>query len=195
MGNKSRYSFHYKLFSEIDSLLETKKIVNIAIDGNSGAGKSTLSHIIWDVYDCNIFHMDDFFLSSELRTEERLKEIGGNVDYIRFRKEIIKGLESGQEFKYRPYNCRTDSLNDFILVTPKKLNIIEGVYSMHPTLIDSYDFKVFLEIDPKEQSSRIYKRNGESMYKRYIDEWIPLENDYFKHMKIREKSDMILYIS
>ena len=35
--------------------------VNVAVDGNSGAGKSTLADLIGDVYDCNVFHMDDFF--------------------------------------------------------------------------------------------------------------------------------------
>ena len=48
----------------------------VAIDGNSGAGKSTLAALIADVYDCNLFHMDDFFLRPEQRTEERLKETG-----------------------------------------------------------------------------------------------------------------------
>ena len=46
----------------------------------------------------------------ELKTEERLKEVGGNVDYVRFYEEVIQGLKSGQRICYRPYNCQTMAL-------------------------------------------------------------------------------------
>jgi len=180
-----------KLFDRIDALLKLDKPIYVAIDGNSGAGKTSLASMIGKVYDCNIFHMDDFFLRPELKTEERLKEVGGNVDYERFYEEVIQGLKSGQEFAYRPYNCQTMTLGDAIYVQPKKLNIIEGVYSMHPRLIDFYDLKVFLSIDPEEQSRRILERNGPVMHQRFINEWIPLENRYFEAAKIREKCDLI----
>src|SRR5690606_23167501 len=123
--------------------------------------------------------------------EERLKEVGGNVDYVRFKQEVIEGLQSGREFEYRVYNCKKMALDKTISVKPKKLNIIEGVYSMHPTLIDSYDLKIFLEIGKEEQAERILKRNGPAMQRRFLDEWIPLEDEYFDRMRIKEQSDII----
>jgi hypothetical protein len=86
------------------------------------------------------------------------------------------------------------ALTEWISVIPKRLNIIEGSYSMHPTLIDSYDLKIFLHIGPEEQSLRILKRNGPMMHKRFLCEWIPLENEYFKEMKIPEHSDLVFKI-
>ena len=183
------------LFKEIDLLIESNDKVVVAIDGNSGAGKSTLSKILGRRYDCNVFHMDDFFLGPELKTKERLKEVGGNVDYVRFKQEIISGLRSGQKFRYQIYNCQIQKLDKCIEVFPRKLNIIEGVYSMHPSLIDNYDLKIFLEIDHKEQSDRILERNGESMHKKFINLWIPLENAYFEEFEIREKSDILIDVS
>lgn len=191
---KEEYCRFFELFDRIDALMKLDRPIYVAIDGNSGAGKSTLADLIGDVYDCNIFHMDDFFLTPDLRTEERLKEVGGNVDYVRFKEEVIQGLKSGQEFAYRPYNCQIMALEDAIYVKPKKLNIIEGVYSMHPTLIDNYDLKVFLSIDPEEQSRRILERNGPFMHKRFINEWIPLENQYFEVLKIKDKCDLVFEI-
>jgi hypothetical protein len=38
--------------------------------------------------DATIFHMDDFYLQGRQRTYERLNEVGGNVDYERFAKEV-----------------------------------------------------------------------------------------------------------
>jgi adenylate kinase family enzyme len=189
---KKEYRNFFEVFCRLDLLLKSKDPVNVAIDGNSGAGKSTLAMLIARVYECNIFHMDDFFLTPELKTQERLKEIGGNVDYLRFRQEVITGLHSGREFQYRTYDCRKKVFGQLITVNPKKLNIIEGSYSMHPTLINNYDLKIFLQTSEKEQRYRILKRDGAAMQKRFSSEWIPLENKYFEEMKIIEQSDMVL---
>lgn len=191
---QTQYNKYFEIFSKIDLLLKSHDTIIVAIDGNSGAGKSTLSNLLSEVYDCNLFHMDDFFLRPELKTEKRLKEVGGNVDYVRFKEEVITRLKSGQEFKYQIYDCKQMALTEWISVIPKRLNIIEGSYSMHPTLIDSYDLKIFLHIEPEEQSLRILKRNGPIMHKRFLCEWIPLENKYFKEMKIPEHSDLVFKI-
>ena len=61
----------------------------IAIDGRCAAGKTTLAARLKDERNCNVIHMDHFFLQQEQRTEKRLKEPGGNVDYERFVKEVI----------------------------------------------------------------------------------------------------------
>jgi len=188
---KAEYNDYFEVFNRIDSLLKLQGTVNVAIDGKSGAGKSTLAELIGNVYDCNIFHMDDFFLTPELRTEERLKEVGGNVDYVRFRREVIEGLQSGCEFQYRKYDCSKKAMGEYINVIPKRLNIIEGSYSMHPTLIDFYHLKIFLDVDEETQSLRILERNGPDMYRRFLNEWIPLENQYFEKMKIQEQSDLV----
>ena len=184
------YGDFFAVFSRIDALMGTKDHVNVAVDGTSGAGKSSLAALIGDVYECNVFHMDDYFLTPELRTEERLNEAGGNVDYGRFKREIARGLKSGGAFSYRPYNCRTKALEAPVRVTPKPLNIIEGSYSMHPALVDLYDLKVFLGINAEEQSRRILARNGDIMHKRFMSEWVPMENRYFAEMGIRDLCDL-----
>jgi len=188
---RSEYCDFFELFCKIDSLMKVKDRVNVAIDGNCGAGKTTLSLLLGDIYDCNIFHMDDFFLTPEMKTEERLNEAGGNVDYVRFKHEVIDGLNSGREFIYHKYDCKQMTFGPPISVTPKKLNIIEGSYSMHPALVNNYELKIFLHIDEEKQIARILKRNGPLMLKRFINEWIPMENRYFKELKIQEQCDLV----
>lgn len=188
---KAEYCHYFQVFEAIDALLREGGRINVAIDGNAGAGKSTLADLLARIYDCNIFHMDDFFLRAEQRTRERLEEVGGNVDYIRFKQEVVQGIKSGCGFEYRPYNCQRMALEDPISIEPKPLNIIEGVYSMHPTLIDDYDLKIFLQVDEREQAKRILKRNGPKMQRRFLDEWIPLENEYFRKLCIESKSDLV----
>lgn len=177
---------------KIDELSETRDRLYIAIDGKSGSGKSTLADFLKKIYKCNIFHMDDFFLRPELKTEKRLREVGGNVDYLRFKSEVVDKLLTDTEFDYQIYSCKSMTLTDYIHVRPKKINIVEGVYSLHPTISDIYDFKIFLDIPADIQSFRILERNGSFMHKRFMNEWIPKENEYFEKMKIKEKCNMIL---
>jgi uridine kinase len=135
--------------------------------------------------------MDDFFLRPQQRTPQRLKEVGGNVDYERFSDEVIAGLGCGREFSYRKFDCSLQALGGEITVKPKKLNIIEGSYSMHPKLIEAYDLKILLQIDEREQKERILKRSGKTMLERFINEWIPLEDAYLKAFGIKEKSGIV----
>ena len=78
-------------------------------------------------------------------------------------------------------------------VLPKKINIIEGVYSMHPLWNDIFDIRIFLTLDPDVQLERIKKRSGEGMLKRFIQEWIPLENKYFEAFKIAQQCDLVIH--
>lgn len=164
-----------------------EKPLLIAIDGNCAAGKSTLASRLQNDLGGNIFHMDDYFLQKYQRTGERLSEIGGNVDYERFKKEVIEPLKKGEAVKV--YSCIHP---DFILeyrktLEYKKLNIIEGSYSCHPYFGFPYKIQIFVGADYELQIERIRRRNGEVMLQRFINEWIPKENDYFRKMQIKEK--------
>jgi deoxyadenosine/deoxycytidine kinase len=192
---KTEFYNYWDLFCKIDRLMEMKNTVTVAIDGNCGAGKTFLGGLLQQVYDCNVLHMDHFFLPQELKTKERLAEVGGNVDYVRFRREVLKNLAKDRAFTYQVYDCKVGKQTNYIPVPVKRLNIIEGTYSMHPTLIDSYDLKIFLSIDPNTQKHRILSRNGSLLYQRFICEWIPMENRYFQEMQIMENCDLAFHQS
>jgi uridine kinase len=173
---------------------ESRRPRIVAIDGGAAAGKSTLAQWLETVYDCNVFHMDDFFLQPRQRTAERLGEAGGNVDYERVKEEIIepliKGGGRGSALRYTPYDCKTQTMREGISVEIKPLNIIEGVYSLHPIFGDIYDLRIFLQIDKDEQKRRLLRR-GAGLYDRFVNEWLPMEEKYFKEFGIMEKCDII----
>ena len=75
------------ILQKIDILLKENSRVLIAIDGRCASGKTTLARQLQNLRACNVFHMDDFFLRPEQRTESRLKSPDGNVDCERFLKE------------------------------------------------------------------------------------------------------------
>ena len=172
------------LKKQIDALLAKKDFVMIAIDGKCTSGKTTLAGKLAQSYDCNVIHMDDFFLRPEQRTAERYEEIGGNVDYERFYEEVLCPLKARQAFSYRPFDCGTFTLAQPVSVSPKTLNIIEGTYSHHPYFADSYDLKIVLTVDENTQKERILQRPA-FLHKRFFEEWIPMENRYFDALQER----------
>ena len=188
----ARMCRYLPLLEMIDRKMAEKGNLSVAIEGGSASGKTSLAALLNDTYDCNIFHMDDFFLQPHQRTPERFAQPGGNVDYERFREEIAEKLSSGKPFTYQKFDCSTMSLGEYVDVDPKKLNIIEGAYSMHPELRGFWDIAAFLDSDPEVQKARILRRNGEMMLRRFVNEWIPLEHVYFDNTGAREACDIVI---
>lgn len=189
---RAEYARFLPLFAAIDRMMQEKEQITVAIEGGSASGKSTLGKLLKKVYDCNLFHMDDFFLQLHQRTPERFSQPGGNVDYERFKEEILDPLKNSAPFAYRVFDCSEMALGESVSAMPKKINIIEGAYSMHPYFGKAYDLTCFIEIDEHTQSERILRRNGEAMHKRFITEWIPLEKKYFETTNIKARCTLIL---
>lgn len=164
----------------------------LAIDGKCGSGKTTVSSILQKELDCDVVHMDDFFLQSHQRTPLRNEMIGGNFDYERFTDEIIIPLSSRQLYSYRRFDCSKMELGETIELYNKPITIIEGSYSLHPILKNYYDISISLDIDSALQSQRILKRNGPKMHKQFIEKWIPKENQYFDTYHIIENAQFHL---
>ncbi len=188
-----KYADFLPVFAEIDKLLSKGKGI-LAIEGGSASGKSTLSEALAQVYDCNVFHADDFFLRPEQRTPDRLNEVGGNFDRERFYEEVVRALVNNETVCCRPFDCSSQTLGEVITVFPKRLTVVEGVYSMHPFFGKYYDLAVFLDVDPVFQQKRIEKRNSPFLAKRFFEEWIPLENIYFKETDIKNRVDFTISI-
>lgn len=182
------------LLTQIDHLLETKGGGIVAIDGGSASGKTTMADCLTELYDCRVFHMDDFFLQPQQRTEVRLAEPGGNVDRERFLEEVLLPVTRGETVTLRRYDCRTQTLQAGVEKRPKALTIIEGAYSMHPELSGYYDLSVFLDVEPELQRQRIEVRNGPER-DRFFYLWIPLERRYFEAMDVQKRCNLTLEVA
>ena len=189
---KAEYAKILPILSRIEEIKPQKNPFIIAIDGMCASGKTTLANLLSNALSAPVYHMDDFFLPPVKRTKERMEEIGGNVDYERFRTDVLDPLLSGKPFSFRPFDCSVMDLSDSVSCTPAPISIVEGSYSCHPTLEKDYDFKIFISIDSDTQLERIRVRNGEKMLARFKNEWIPMENRYFDAFSIRDKADIAL---
>ena len=71
-------------------IIQNNNIRIIAIDGRCASGKTTFTQKLANYLNAEVIHMDDFFLRNELKTKERLSEVGGNIDYERFTSEVLE---------------------------------------------------------------------------------------------------------
>lgn len=177
------------ILSHTAKLHSSQRPVLLAIDGRCAAGKTTLAAHLQAKTGCAVLHMDHFFLRPEQRTEERLRQPGGNVDYDRFRMEALLPLKAEHPFSYRPFDCHRLEMGQPIQIAPSPFAVVEGSYSCHPELWDFYDLRVFLTVHPQEQLRRIEKRNGRTGVGLFQDKWIPMEETYFTAYSIQERCE------
>lgn len=188
---------HYRLmpacFSKaIDILAAIKEDTKtIVIDGRAASGKTTVANILQKVLNAPVIHMDDFFLPMEKRSEERLSEKGGNIDYERFFEEVVKAIGQG-DFEYGVFDCSVMEITRMRRIESSRYLIVEGSYSQHPYFGDFGDIRVFSDVSAPVQRDRILNRNGEAMLKMFESRWIPMEEKYFSACGIKNKSDLII---
>ena len=148
----------------------TDRPILVAIDGRCGSGKTTLGEYLKGQLDCNLFHMDDFFLRMEQRTPDRMKETGGNVDYERFYETVLIPVQKKESVCYQPFSCKEWRLLDAYEIPYKRINIIEGSYSLHPYFGKPYQQKIsylmnmILKIWNSTQRKRLYKKQRATHY-------------------------------
>lgn len=164
----------------------------LAIDGRCGSGKSTLAAHIAEVFECPVFHLDDFFLPPALRTEERLSQPGENVHHERFLEEILQPFLAGHTVRFCPFDCSVGALGDTVEVSPAPFAVAEGSYALHPALRGAYAASVFVTCTPEVQRARIAARSGEAALRVFEAKWIPLEEAYFAAYDIPAFADHIL---
>ncbi len=164
----------------------------VAIDGRCASGKSTMAKMLSQITGAGLIHMDDFFLPQELRTEERGKQPGGNVHYERFLEEVLPQLREEREFSYRRFDCGAMKPGEKRTVLASPIRIVEGAYSCHPIFGSYADLTVFSDVETKEQLIRIERRDGGKVLSRFIERWIPMEENYIREFSVPEKADIIV---
>lgn len=184
------FAHYIELFIAIDTHLKKNEDLVIAIDGMTTSGKTYLADLIQSIYHSNTIHVDDFFLQEHQKTEERLSEVGGNLDYERFEDEVLTHLKD-ESFSYRPYDCQTKALLEPIIINKHQITVIEGSYSLKAPFRKYYDLLIYLELGEHTQKERLSIRNPK-MLDNFVKMWMPKENQYAKQENIRHFADFVI---
>ena len=187
---KKEYARFFPLLLETAKVLRDREKAVVAIDGRCGSGKTTLSGLMKQIFDCRVFHMDDFYLPWPRRAENWMSIPGGNMDLERFRTEILNPAFVGQDVCYRRFDCGAGKVGEGELIPAKALTVIEGSYSHHPALHADYDLKIFLTCEKQEQRRRLMVREGD-YFPTFESVWMPLEEQYIRMCDIESSGAMI----
>ncbi len=173
----------------VSSVQSKDKRLVLAIEGKSCSGKSYLSNYLQTTMNASVITTDDFFLTDEQK--EVQTAIGDYINYKLLETEVMAKIRSANSVTYHRYNCHE---NKFELKTTKltQIAIIEGVYSYNKHLTKYYDYLIFVDVLPEEQNKRLIERNSGPILERFINEWIPKENLYFKTFNILGIADVII---
>lgn len=185
------YARFFELFLRLERMLKTTQDpILVAIDGPCASGKTTLAALLQTCFDCSIFHTDDFFLRPEQRTPARLHQCGGNMDRERLEAEVLAPLTRHSDVFYRAYDCKTQRIGPGTPVPFRRINLIEGSYSMHPALRRYYSLSVALTVSPECQLARLRRRESPESLKRFQALWIPMEQAYAKGTDLFHAADL-----
>ena len=165
----------------------------IAVDGECGSGKSLLSSALSHILEAPVIHTDDFYLPMPLRTPEKMREPGWNIDLPRFIEQVAKPLHRGEATYYAVYDAHHDELGSSRRLPDARIYIIEGTYSLHPELRKFYDHSVYLTVPSALQKDRILSRNGERIYADFEARWNPDFERYNSAFEIEKHAEFVLH--
>lgn len=182
----------WELLCAVDDLLASQDHVTLALDGCAAAGKTTAAALIASCFGGRVIHMDDFFVPFEMRTEQRNAQVGGNVDYERFTREVYPFLGACKDITYGAFDCTVGAVTRQISLPSVLLTVVEGAYCMRPEWRDGYDIAAFCSVPRAEQKRRILARNGQEMWARFESDWILREQAYFDAFSVEKACDFSL---
>ncbi|QNK39242.1 uridine kinase family protein [Caproicibacter fermentans] len=194
---KAAYYAYLPVFRAVMKLtashnVNARRPVLLALDGRCGSGKSYLAGLLREVFGCNVFHIDDFYVPQERRDADWMKQPGGNIDRERLLKEVLQPLREGRKVVYCPYSCQKGAMLPPVEAEPKPLAVVEGSYCLHPDFRNFFDYRVFLTCLPNVQQRRIFLRGDGKRLHDFLEKWIPAEERYLEEMKIGDFCDLAL---
>jgi uridine kinase len=175
-----------------------RAITVVAIDGGAAAGKSTLAKGIRDrLGRVSILRADHFFLPLNEYPAARLAPDEAYRLYFpldRMREEALIPLRRGQVARYQRYDWETDRLDQWVIVEPNEIVLVEGVYSARPELRPLIDLAIFVETPRDERRKRILARGhlNRDINNDWLTPWMAAEDWYFANVRPSEHADLVV---
>lgn len=182
--NTSFLTLEMKIFQLQNYLDNINSFEIIALEGGCASGKSTIAQNLKDI---TIIDVDDFFLSKDKKTPERLSEIGGNIDYELY-EECLKKIKPNCTITYKVFNCQTNSYCDKTITIKNKVLLV-GVYSYHERVRKYITKLLVLLVDKNTQLGRLKERK---LYDMFINVWLPLETIYYDSFDFVGNADLLI---
>lgn len=189
---KNTYCDNLEIFVKLSRLYSSGNFASCAIDGMTASGKTKLAELIAGIFQCNVFHTEDFRLPPVMRTKSAMHGIGSDFDIDRFKSEIVDHLQDTESFSWGVYNPEKGKYDKRKAVAPERLNIVEGLYSMHPKLGKYYDLGICVDSDDVVQARILSSKYGAEGYRQFAEASMVKEKKYLDENNIRLSADIVI---
>jgi len=185
---------------EIQRRLQRKSLVLVALDGRSGTGKSTIAQAVAARVDASIVVSDDFYAGGNDDVwygRSASEKVAQGIDWRRMRKEVLEPLLANKPASWHPLDFQPGSgwigwKEEFVMLEPAPVILLDGIYSARPELADLVDVAVLIETDDLVRRKRLVVREGQDFMQRWHQLWDAAEDYYFTHIRPRSSFDLLL---
>ena len=180
----------------------------IGINGAITSGKTTLARRLAEYLQkqnipVTVVHIDDFHQPRSLRQKEVSPAyyLAHALDLPRITDLVQKIKAGGFEETWQVLDMGTDEYSKSVefAITPDSIVIVEGVLLYQKGLVDLFDYKVYLDIFPKEILERGKLRDvplyGAGILEQYRQLFIPVQQLYEEMAQPKTSSDLVVDVT
>ena len=170
------------LHSVVVDILERPGPVRlVAIDGPGGAGKSTLAaQLSKNADNAPVVHTDDFASADN------------PVNWWpRLQSQVIDPLAKGSPTRYQRYDWPSNALDEWHLVLPAPIVIIEGVTAGRSEWAEQLSYLIWVETPRAERLRRGLHRDGTGALNDW-EVWMSGEDEHYRSDPTRDRADLIV---
>lgn len=180
----------------------------IGINGAITSGKTTFARRLAEYLQkqnmpVTVVHIDDFHQPRSLHQKEASPAyyLAHALDLPRITDLVQKIKAGGFEETWQVLDMGTDEYSKSVefAIAPDSIVIVEGVLLYQKGLVDLFDYKVYLDISPKEILERGKLRDvplyGDGILEQYRQLFIPVQQLYEEIAQPKASSDLVVDVT
>jgi len=180
----------HRLLAQRDA--STRPLV-VALDGRSGVGKSSVAAALAVALDGSVLDGDSFFAGGVAVRSDAPEQLAADcIDWRRLR-PVLEVVRQGREARYHAFDWKAFNGNlepSPTVCVPKRVVIVDGVYSARPELADLVDVRVLLRVSDAVRIERLHAREG--ALGPWELQWHRAEAWYFQNVAPAEGFDVVI---
>jgi uridine kinase len=156
--------------------------VFIGIDGYGGAGKTTVAaRLAAAVPHAVVVHVDDFAAPTIPAW-----------DWGRMESQLLAPLRAGLDARYQRWDWARDEGAEWHDVPPGVPVVIEGVSSTRREVDAPWALQIWIDAPLEARLDRALQRDGPEMMQRWLEDWIPSEDEYVAREHPEQRVDLVV---
>jgi uridine kinase len=155
--------------NSIKSNRQPDQSIIIGIEGFGGSGKSTIANNLANLLgNSSVVSIDDFIIKQNIIENDWDKQV---FDRARLEKEVLIPARAGKDITYRRFVWDSNTLSDPINLPKTDYLIVEGISCYHPSIVDYYDYKIWVNTPIEIAKLRGQKRDAGTENEKHWDLW------------------------